>query len=158
MIRFCCLIATVCFLSCKTTTYYIVRHGEKETATMSQDVALSAEGKERAQALKDRLNGKVDVIASTNFQRTRGTAQPLADAMGKTILIYTPTDTSFLAPYKAGKQNVLFVGHSNTVDDLVNYFLQRKELSDLPETSYGDLFIIRKKGSNFTLEKSRFGK
>jgi broad specificity phosphatase PhoE len=158
MFKFCCLLATVFLMSCKTTTYYIVRHGEKETNTMVQDVPLSAEGKLRAEALKVRLKGKVDVIATTNFLRTKGTAQPLAEGEGKTVLTYTHTDTAFLGQYKKGKQNVLFVGHSNTVDDIVNYFLGRKELSDLPDTSYGDLFIIRKKGSNFSLEKAHFGK
>ena len=77
------LIASLILLSCKTTTYYIVRHAEKETAnTMTSDVSLSEIGKQRAEALKDLLQKEnIKYIFSTNFMRTRSTAQPLATAI-----------------------------------------------------------------------------
>lgn len=158
MLRICCFLTTLFLVSCKTTTYYVARHAEKETNTMASDVPLSEAGKQRAVALREKLNNKVTTIYSTNYQRTRGTAQPLADAMGKTIQVYNHTDTALLGRYKGGKENVLFVGHSNTVDDVVNYFMGSKVLSDLPDSSYGDLFIIKKKSGRFSLERSRFGK
>jgi phosphohistidine phosphatase SixA len=109
-------------------------------------------------SLKDQLNGKVQRIYSTNFTRTKNTAQPLATAAGVTVETYDPRDTGFVSRLRGrNEKGILVVGHSNTVDDLVNGLLQRKELTDLPETQYGDLFIIKKKKNNVSLTRSRFG-
>jgi broad specificity phosphatase PhoE len=74
-------------VSCKTTTYYVVRHAEKETSnTMASDVPLSEAGRQRAIALKELLqNESIQHIYSTDFLRTRQTAQPLADAKNISI-------------------------------------------------------------------------
>ncbi len=151
------VLATSC-----STTYYVVRHAEKEAAApnMTSDVELSAAGKERAQALKNQLEGKkIKQIFSTNTIRTKTTAQPLSDATGIAIQVYDPRDTAFVTRIKnAGNGNVLIVGHSNTVDDLVNKFIDKNELKDLPDTQYGDLFIIKKKGNKYSYSTSHFGK
>jgi len=149
--------------SCRTTSYYIVRHGEKAAASgaqMSSDVPLSAAGEERAQALKERLqNARVDHVFSTNTQRTRNTAQPLATARGLSIQTYDARDTGFVSRIKfISRGNVLIVGHSNTVDDLVNRFLGQSELADLPDTAFGDLFIITRKGKKYRFRREHFGK
>lgn len=147
--------------SCSTTTYYVVRHAEKEDqrAGMSSDVPLSAAGTERAKALAGALhNNHIQYVYSTNTIRTKSTARPLAEAIGASIETYDPRDTAFVSYVKnRGKGNALIVGHSNTVDDMVNKFLGRKELTDLPETQFGDLFIITRKGKNYTYSKSHFG-
>ena len=60
--------------SCQHTTYYIVRHAEKAPGTLmtsstanATDVPLSAEGSERAQALRDALIAKnINNIYATN--------------------------------------------------------------------------------------------
>jgi phosphohistidine phosphatase SixA len=144
-----------------TTTYYIVRHAEKEAAApnMTSDVALSDVGKQRAEALKSELgNKKIKQIFSTNTVRTKATAQPLSDLLGLPIQVYEAKDTTFVTKLKSGeKGNVLIVGHSNTVDDLVNQFLNRKQLSDLPDTQYGDIFIIKRKGNNYSYTTGHFG-
>ncbi len=151
------VLATSC-----STTYYVVRHAEKEAAApnMTSDVELSAAGKERAQALKNQLEGKkIKQIFSTNTIRTKTTAQPLSDATGIVIQVYDPRDTAFVTRIKnAGNGNVLIVSHSNTVDDLVNKFIDKNELKDLPDTQYGDLFIIKKKGNKYSYSTSHFGK
>ena len=49
--------------------------------------------------------------------------------------------------------NVLVVGHSNTVDDIVNGLMGISEFSDLPDTEYGSLFIVKKKGNKYSVEK-----
>lgn len=159
MLRYLLVLSTL-FVSCKTSTYYIVRHAEKEAASanMSSDVPLSAGGQARAEALKTQLSGKVQRIYSTNFLRTKNTAQPLAAASGLTTAIYDPRDTGFVSRLRGmNEKGILVVGHSNTVDDLVNGLLQRKELSDLPESQYGDLFIIKKKKNQYSFSRSRFG-
>ena len=162
MYKLICFVFGLCLLSCKTATYYyVVRHAEKEnTTTMTTDVPLTEAGKQRAEALKLALKGKrIERIYSTNYVRTKATAQPLAESSGIKIDIYDPRDTGFVRRIKdMPLGNILIVGHSNTVDDLVNQLMGQKTIEgDLPDSEYGDLFIIKKKGSNFKFEKKHFG-
>jgi phosphohistidine phosphatase SixA len=147
--------------SCSTTTYYVVRHAEKEAQApnMSSDVPLSAAGAARATALREALKNKhIQYIYSTNTIRTKSTGRPLADVIGAPIETYDPRDTSFVSYVKGrGRGSALIVGHSNTVDDIVNKFLGRAELSDLPDSQFGDLFIITRKGKNYSFSHSHFG-
>ena len=150
--------------SCKTTTYFVVRHAEKAENTMSSDVPLSAAGEQRAQALAEMLkNKKIGTIYSTNYQRTRSTAQPLANLIGLTIQGYEPGDSTFTyllvnTGNKDKEGNMLIVGHSNTVDDLVNNLMGRQVIAgDLPDSQYGDLYIVKQKGKKFTFSQKRFG-
>lgn len=147
-------------ISCTTTRYYVVRHAEKAAAaTMSADVPLSAEGQQRAEALRDHLkNEGIRHIFSTNYQRTRNTAAPLGDHMGVGTQTYDPRDTSFISRLKSMKENTLVVGHSNTVDDIVNGLTGERLLQDLRDEEYGDLFIVKRKGKKYSFEKKRFGK
>jgi 2,3-bisphosphoglycerate-dependent phosphoglycerate mutase len=163
MRRLTLLVFVACLLqACSTTSYYIVRHAEKEaqSANMTSDVPLSAAGKERAIVLKSMLqNKKIQHIYSTNTLRTKSTAQPLSEAISVAIQTYDPRDTSFVSQVKAlPKGNVLIVGHSNTVDDLVNQFYPKAQLKDLPDTQFGDLFIIKRKRSNYSYKIDHFGK
>ena len=155
-------IAALFLLSCKTTSYYIVRHAEKVAAsntTMSNDMPLSDAGKQRAEALKEILQKEnIKHIFSTNYIRTKSTAQPLADAIHVPIEIYDPKDSTFISKLKSLNGNILIVGHSNTVDDLVNGISGKKEIAgDLPDSEYGDLFIVKKKGNKISFEKKHFG-
>ncbi|RYE00049.1 MAG: histidine phosphatase family protein [Sphingobacteriales bacterium] len=160
--RFLLLLPVIALASCQATRYYIVRHGEKAapTAQMSSDVPLSPDGEARAQALQVRLHAaNLQYVYSTDYIRTKGTAAPTASAAGLGLTFYDPKDTAFVSRVLAqGKGNTLIVGHSNTVDDLVNRFLGRTELQDLPDTAYGDLFIITKKGKRFTYRREHFGR
>lgn len=162
MIRLTLFLGIILILqACASSHYYIVRHAEKESAVMSNpDVPLSTAGKERAEALKLKLaNKNINQIFSTNTLRTKSTAQPLSDAINIPIQTYDPRDTVFINNIKLNsKGNVLIIGHSNTVDDIVNRFLMRQELTDLPESQYGDLFIVKRKGKKYSFEKQRFGK
>ena len=149
------------FLSSCTTTYYVVRHAEKETNTMTGDVPLSAAGKERAEALAVQLRHKnIQHIFSTPYTRTTATAKPLSEALGVPIAPYAvDTLDRFVNRLKAVKKgNVLVVGHSNTIDDTMNLLLGEKRFTDFPDSLYGVLYIIRRKGKNgFTVEESHFG-
>jgi broad specificity phosphatase PhoE len=132
-------------------SYYIVRHAEKETAgpNMSSEVPLSDKGKERAEALKGILkNKKIGYVFSTNTIRTKSTAQPLADYLGLQIEIYKPVpDSAFIRQLRSLKKNVLIVGHSNTVDDIVNMLCGGKEVAgDLGDNEYNKLFIVKFRG------------
>lgn len=147
-------------VSCKPATYFVVRHAERaSSSTMTDDVPLSDAGKQRAEALKTRLQSEnIRNIFSTNYVRTRSTAQPLVDAIGVPLQIYDPRDTGFVTRLKALKGNTLVVGHSNTVDDLVNMLSGKKELpADLNDAQYGDLFVVKKRGSRVTMERQHYG-
>jgi phosphohistidine phosphatase SixA len=163
MYKFIFFIALV-LLSCKTTSYYIVRHAEKETTmtttTMTSDVPLSAMGKQRAEALKTLLqNENIKHVFSTNYIRTKSTAQPLVDAIQIPIETYDPKDPQFVSKLKGLNGNALIVGHSNTVDDVVNELTGKKEIQgDLPDSAYGDLFVVKKKGKRMIFEKKHFGR
>ncbi len=152
------IILTLLFFSCSTTKYYVVRHAEKEEATtMTSDVALSEKGKKRAEVLKQvLLKEKIAVIYATRYIRTKSTVEPLAQALKLDVLTYQPMDTTFFQQLRTSKNNILIAGHSNTVDNIVNALLGYKAMQDLPETQYGDLFIIKRKGSKFSLEKKQF--
>jgi phosphohistidine phosphatase SixA len=163
MLKSILFIATLFLMSCGTTTYYVVRHAEKAapTANMTSDVPLSEEGKQRAEVLKDVLSGKkIQHIYSTNTIRTTSTAKPLSEAIAVPIQVYDPKDSFFAKRVKAlPKGNVLIVGHSNTVDDIVYGITGRKLFADLNDNQYGDLFIIVRKGKKkFEFTQSHFGK
>jgi broad specificity phosphatase PhoE len=64
--------------SCYTSKIYIVRHAER--LDQSADTPLSAAGHQRAKDLAEKLGKEnIDSIFVSNYQRTRQTAQPLAD-------------------------------------------------------------------------------
>ena len=145
------------FFSCSSTKYFVVRHAEKETNTMTSDVSLSDMGRQRADALRVVLaDEKILDVYSTNYVRTKTTVQPTADAKQLQVQTYQPMDTAFFKSLRDSKRNTLIAGHSNTVDDIVNQLLGKKQLSDLPETQYGDLFIVTKKGKKLSLEVKKF--
>jgi broad specificity phosphatase PhoE len=147
-------------LSC-SHSYYVVRHAERavQGQNMSSDVPLSEAGLQRAEKLKEILkNKKIADIFSTNTIRTKSTAQPVADYFHTNIQIYGPRpDSAFIQLLKSKKKNVLIVGHSNTVDDIVNMLTGNASVAgDLAETEYDNLFIIRVKGSNTSFRREKF--
>jgi broad specificity phosphatase PhoE len=157
-------VLAVLLASCKTTSFYVVRHAEKEATAaanmMTTDVPLSAAGSERAIALRDALKDKgIGQIYSTATNRTTATARPLSAATGVAIQLYDPKDSRFVQQLKQHRgAPVLVVGHSNTVDDLVNGLAGKQLLKDLPDGQYGDLFLLKIKGKKTELQQSRFGK
>ena len=151
-------------LTSYTQTYYIVRHAEKATndsASMtSSNPPLSADGKKRAKALKDALNKKgITSIYSTNTIRTLSTAEPLSKARHIKVQLYGPMpDAVFISRLKELKGNTLIVGHSNTVDDIVNGLCGQQLLKDLPDAAYDNLFIVTNNNGTFTLKQEKYGK
>jgi phosphohistidine phosphatase SixA len=137
------LLLTAC-----SRTYYVVRHAEKAAPgpDMSTDVPLTPAGEARALALRDSLkHKKIGYIFSTNTVRTKSTASPLATALILPTTIYGPKpDSNFIQQLFKLKKNALIVGHSNTVDDIVNGLCMRKyEIKDLAETEYDKLFVVK---------------
>ena len=150
---------TVC-----SQTYYIVRHAEKAVPVegsnmMANDPPLSDAGKARAQSLKELLKDKdIAYIYSTNTIRTRTTVEPLSQLSGITIQTYGPKpDSAFIQQLRSLNKNVLIVGHSNTVDDIVNMLCGEKKLpGDLPDSEYDNLFIVTKKNGKVLFDQRKF--
>jgi 2,3-bisphosphoglycerate-dependent phosphoglycerate mutase len=153
------LLVSLLGFSCNYHSYYIVRHAEKEAAgpNMSSDVPLTVEGKERAQKLLGLMAGKkLEAVYSTNTIRTKSTVQPTADHFQLPVTVYGPRpDSAFISALKKQRENVLVVGHSNTVDDLVNGLIGENKLGDLADSEYNRMFIIRTNGkkTSFTEKK-----
>ncbi|TXJ29350.1 MAG: histidine phosphatase family protein [Chitinophagaceae bacterium] len=150
--------------SCTTQRYYIVRHAEKAatapgTAMTSSDPPLTDAGKKRAEDLKEVLKTKkIGYIFSTNTVRTRETAEPTRAYFGLTTETYAPMpDEAFISRLKALNKNALIVGHSNTVDDIVNKLSGNNYLTDLPETEYNHLLVVIKKGRKWKFESLYYG-
>ena len=129
------------------TVVLLVRHAER--APGSGDVPISEAGQARARALAEvgKVAG-VQVIITTQFQRTKQTAAPLAEALGLTPVAVTTqadvakhiADVAAAVKQHAGK-TVLVVGHSNTIPAIVGA-LGGPKLADLCETEYDNLFTL----------------
>lgn len=126
-----------------TTTVYLMRHAEKADATA--DTHLSVVGQERAQKWAAYFAGKnIAAIYSTPYNRTRETVQPLAKASNLQITEYDPrqADLKTLMEKHRGK-SIVIVGHSNTIPGYINRLLGEAKLTDIPETEFGQLYIIK---------------
>jgi phosphohistidine phosphatase SixA len=146
------------FSSC-SHTYYVARHAEKEAQTTngSSDVPLTNAGILRAGNLKNILAGrKIAFVFATNTIRAKSTAEPTSKYFHLTTEIYGPKpDSAFISLIKSKKKNVLIIGHSNTVDDIVNMLCGEKKVpGDLPDTEYSKLFIIKVKGKKTFFSES----
>lgn len=155
-----CLLLTAC-----SRKIYVVRHAEKAAANgnamMSSDPPLTEAGKDRAESLKEVLKTKkIGYIFSTNTIRTKSTAEPVRAYYNLVTEMYPPSpDTAFIVRLRSLKKNALVVGHSNTVDDIINKLCGSIKIpGDLPETEYDNLFIVKKKGRKMSFENKKYGK
>ena len=127
------------------TTYYFIRHAEKDTSDpANKDPELAAEGIKRAEKWADVFKDVTfDRIYSSDYKRTRATAKTIANAQNIEVNIYNASklnDEAFQEDTKG--KTVLVVGHSNSNPEFVNYILEEKRYSDIPETESGSLFIV----------------
>lgn len=132
------------FIRDTATTFIVLRHAE--TTGIGADPALSAEGQERAGELVRVLkNVPFGAVYSSNYNRTRQTAQPTATDKGLNVQIYDPLNqnpliNTVLADHKGGA--VLVIGHSNTAPALLNLLTGTSAWPQLPESQYDNLFIV----------------
>ena len=124
----------------------------------SGDVPLSEAGLIRAEKLKDILKDKkIKFIFSTNTQRTLSTARPFSIVSATEITIYNPKDSTFTGRLKKLKKNTLIVGHSNTIDNVVNELAGYIYLpGDIPDNEYNNLFVIKCRGKNVSVKRLKY--
>ena len=129
----------------ETTTYYFIRHAEKDrTDSSDKNPHLTEIGNVRANRWSNVLDEvKFDAVYSTDYNRTKETAQPTATKNNLELKIYNPKDidaTLFIKDTKG--QNVLIVGHSNTTPEFVNKILGQKKYEDIDDSNNGNLYIV----------------
>lgn len=130
-------------------TVFVVRHAERADSggptggTMAADPDLSAAGRARAESLATVLkDAGIVVVFATEFKRTQQTAAPLAKATGLSVTT-APTETAALVEIvKATIGNVLVVGHSNTVPELIKALGVTTPVT-VGDAEYDNLFIVR---------------
>ena len=130
-------------------TVFLVRHAERADSspgtspTMAADPDLSEAGRARAEYLAEALkDAKITAIFATEFKRTQQTAAPLAKALGVTVKIVTSkNDASLIADLKAAKGNVLVVGHSNTVPEIIKRLGVTTAVA-IGDDDFDNLFIV----------------
>lgn len=100
---------------------YVMRHLDTGEGP---DPGLSLQGTARAERLSDFLaSHDIRAIYVTDTRRSRETAAPLAAKLGILPSLYDPRRPDALAAEtRADTGNVLVIGHSNTVPDLVARF------------------------------------
>jgi phosphohistidine phosphatase SixA len=148
-------------------TIFVVRHAERADGgqagaaamvTPATDPPLSAAGHERAARLATMLrSADIKQVWTTEFLRTKQTAAPTAEALKLQIGPVSARDVDgLILRVTAARANVLVVGHSNTVPDI----LKRLGITDtitIADTEYDNLFIVvRPAAGDPTLIRMRF--
>ena len=141
-------------------TIYLVRHSEKDLLSNDQsDPPLSQCGEQRSESLSLFFRDvNLDVIYSTDYNRTRKTALPTALSKGLIIKKYNPQDLrGFSKSLINSKQDVLVVGHSNTTAVLAG-LLADEELGAFDLDIYDRIYqvVISENTSQINLLHSTF--
>ncbi|MFC5410478.1 SixA phosphatase family protein [Larkinella bovis] len=138
--------------SCSTSNVFIVRHAEK--VSEADTSSLTRAGFERAQDLAERLEDeRISLILTTPYRRTQQTAGPLAHQLNLPITSYPATPASAVVEqiHRAKGKNILVVGHSNTILDIVKGLGGQPGRTQIESGDFDNLFIV-------TLQKSLLGR
>ena len=130
-----------------TTTVILVRHAEK-AAEPAADPGLTPAGEARARGLVSvARDAGVTAIVTTQFARTRATAQPIAAALHITPDVIDARgaqhaqEVARLIMTKHAGEVVLVVGHSNTIPAIVAA-LGAPQPSAICDAEYDGLYIV----------------
>tara|TARA_B100000809_G_C14938089_1_gene459378 strand:+ start:147 stop:659 length:513 start_codon:yes stop_codon:yes gene_type:complete len=137
----------------ETTTYYFIRHAEKDrTDKSNRNPELNKLGEKRAKKWCTYFkNINFDAIYSTNYNRTQQTAAPTAKKQKVEVFDYDPTTLYSEEFVKATKGKiVLVVGHSNTTPAFVNMILGHKKHENINDNDNSKLFIVTISGAKIT--------
>lgn len=131
------------------STVFVVRHAERAdggttNTMMGNDPDLSDAGRARAESLASALkDAGITAIFTTEYKRTQQTAAPLAKALGISVTTVPSRDTArLIEKVKAASGNVLVVGHSNSVPDVVKGLGVTTPVT-IGDAEYDNLFVVR---------------
>ena len=125
-------------------TLFLVRHAEDGIGT---NPSLNNVGLDRAASLAHFLDQvPIDVIYSSDFNRTKETAAPTAELKQLPVEIYNVGNLQgfkedLLANHK--NKTVLVVGHSNTTPTLVNLLTNTTNYANFNEQEYDNIFLLK---------------
>jgi broad specificity phosphatase PhoE len=133
-------------------TVFLVRHAERADSgagvattsmTMGADPDLSEAGRARAESLAAMLkDATLTAIIATEYKRTQQTAAPLAKALGVTVTTIKANEPAeVIKAVKAATGNVLIVGHSNTMPDIIKA-LGAPPPAAIADNEYDNLFVL----------------
>jgi phosphohistidine phosphatase SixA len=147
------------------STVFVVRHAERADAgapnaggmMSATDPPLSAAGQARARSLATILrDAGVKRIFSSEYRRTRQTAEPLASASGIEIVAVSAEDTpGLLRQLQSPSDRALVVGHSNTVPRILRA-LGVKEPVTIADDEYDNLFVVFRHNAGAELLKLKY--
>lgn len=129
----------------EASTYYFIRHAEKNRSDKDdKDPTLVIDGILRAAKWSIVFdNIKFDAIYSTDYYRTKETAQPTAEKNNIDITLYDPRDIDSKAFLESTKgKTVLIVGHSNTTPMFVNSLIGEEKYKQIDDNINGNLYIV----------------
>jgi broad specificity phosphatase PhoE len=120
-----------------------VRHAEK-AATPSDDPPLNEAGLRRAEDLAHVLASTgVNAIYTSQYQRTRQTAEPTAKLLNLPITQLDGADPEACAARIRDEhrgETVLVVGHSNTIPAIISGL--GAKVPTIPDSDYDNLYVV----------------
>lgn len=134
----------------ETTTYYVVRHAERN---LGEDPPLNEEGVIRAERLADSLEfAGIDEIVTTRFIRGQQTGEPLATRTDVPIIV-APAEFSswpeFAADVSAWQldrevagRTYLMIGHSSEYNTTLLQALGAPDTGEALGEAYQDIVIL----------------
>ena len=130
---------------------YLVRHAEKQVDA-SKDPTLTADGTQRADDLAVLLKSAgIERVFSTDYNRTRMTAQPTAGNAGVEVETYDPDTLEILAGRLLQLEvNALVVGHSNTTPELVDLMGGEGGPPIVEEWEYDRVYLVQTEAGRVT--------
>ncbi len=139
----------------KPITVYLVRHAERADEPR-QDPPLTEKGVARSQALARLLStADIKAIYTSQFARTKLTAEPLAKQLGVTAtaisLKTSPSNPRMISEQSTAEvtnkileragESVLVIGHSNSIPDVIK-MLGGDVTPAIDEKKFDDLFVV----------------
>lgn len=135
----------------ETTTYFFIRHAEKLRTNPDDDnPSLNAAGMNRARNWATYFEStRIDKLYVTKYLRTKQTASPIAQQKLLKKTNYNP-DRFDLQKFldETHGQNVLVVGHSNTIPKLVNSLIGEEKFQDMADDDNSTLFKVTINGKD----------
>lgn len=148
------LFSSALLSACTTTSHkiFVVRHAEKDIVFKGNDLLrpLNSVGNLRAGALQKKLsNENIQKIYVTEYLRVQQTGDSLRIKQSVDTLHYQAKNAYFfdrITHDKLSKKNILIIGHSNTVPDIIRYLGVPFTLKIIPDNEYSHLYIVTLKG------------
>jgi broad specificity phosphatase PhoE len=126
----------------------LARHADKDLSSI-QDPPLSPEGEQRAERLAQMFGrgkgaGRIDAIYVSGARRAQQTAAPLAERLGKQMVVLPPGDSKGLVSRVMNEHEggtVLIVGQSSTVPELIHE-LGDIDVPPIADDEYDTLYVL----------------